>query len=45
MKGTLHMLDADDKPKNTHIIFTDSKKEGERILILPKQLHGGGISE
>lgn len=28
LKASLHLLDAEDKPKNKHIIFVDSKKEG-----------------
>ena len=28
LKSALHLIDCDDKPKNKHTIFVDSKKEG-----------------
>lgn len=28
LKSELHLLDAQDKPQNKHIIFVDSKKDG-----------------
>ena len=33
LKGSLHMLDAQDKPKNKHIVFVDKKKDGEYISV------------
>lgn len=29
LKGELHLLDAESKPKNKHTFFVDSKKEGK----------------
>ncbi len=29
LKGSLHLLDVHDKPKNKHTVFVDSKKKGE----------------
>lgn len=31
LKSSLHLLDADDVPKNKHIIFVDSKKEAKNF--------------
>ena len=35
LKGSLHLLDAFDKPQNKHLVFVDSKKEGKlhRIVV------------
>ena len=33
MKSSLHMLDAPDKQKNKHIVFLDSKKEGNLVTL------------
>lgn len=31
MKSRLHLLDAEDKPQNKHIIFTESRKEAKKF--------------
>ncbi|CAH1799025.1 unnamed protein product [Owenia fusiformis] len=31
LKSSLHLLDAEDKPKNTHIVFVDTKKEAKNF--------------
>ena len=39
LKSSLHLIDCDDKPKNKHTIFVDSKKEGMysiRAVLLKK---------
>jgi hypothetical protein len=33
LKSSLHMLDAPGKPKNKHIIFVDTKKQGMTVLL------------
>ena len=35
LKACLHSLEENDSSKNSHIVFVDSKKEGERNSPLP----------
>ena len=34
LTAELHLLDADGKPRNTHVFFTDDKKQGMRQGVL-----------
>ena len=36
MKASLHLLDAEDKPMNTHTFFVDSEREKEQFDVAKK---------